>query len=296
MNLRRTRLTVLGLVALPLTLAGCTQPAPPTQSEESVVRITSADDPVLRAMARVYVDQLEARGFKSKLVAESSKPYELLEAGDADVVVGTAETALQLVPDPETVTGEDGVLNTGELADLAQALESQGRRTADPTAGDAGPVLVASKATMAQYSLASLDDLASTCKDLVFLTPSEQREALEAWAKEAKCTPKAIKGVAAAAAMDSLRSANGQLAVLEGDDAAIVDEGFNVLPGSGDFFDRAPILPVVSDEVSEQALRSINDISSSVSQDALTAVNRMVYEPGGLTSEDIAAHWEQLVN
>ncbi|MGP9528791.1 glycine betaine ABC transporter substrate-binding protein [Glutamicibacter sp. AOP5-A2-18] len=300
MNLRKSsRLGVLCL-ALLLPLAACTANEQTSTNESSknvTLKIARGDRPVEQALAEVYKNALEAKGYTAQINKSGDDPFKQVQDGQADVAIDQATTALFLSKDSAGVTGDDGVLSVDDLKKLRSEInDSDQEITAlDMSTADAGKELVMSEAEADTHEVDSLSSLAKACSKLTVITDASDTSNLAATLETEGCQTPKISVVDSADIDTQLRASVDRAVAVSAGNAIISDEGFKSISDSAKLFNAEPYLLLAGANVDDKAQDELNKVTAELSQQTLVDLNRMVNEPGAMAPKEAATRWEWII-
>ena len=301
------------LPALPLTvllaLGACTA-APENAADSSgqpELVLAGDADPMYRALAGVYARELEADGFQVTVLDPAADPVDQVRDGQADLAVTAASSFLAArvaaddaddADDAEN-TDDDGnpatALTREEVTRLATSGQDEEFSGIEISPGDLGQLLVMSRADIALNKIEDVSDLLAQCQDLSFAAAPEAapqlREALDA----ADCPPEAVTGSGEQDPAELLREADAQAVALSRNRAMIADEGFIAVPSSAGLFNSEPVLAFGTTDLDPAAQGILATVTAALTDDTLRAVNRMVQGPEPASVDDVARHWQWLI-
>lgn len=300
MNLRKSsRLSVLCLAML-MPLAACTATEQSSSNESSknvTLKIARGSLPVERALAEVYKNSLEAKGYTATINKSTDDPYGQVQEGQADIAVDQAGAALFLSQDSASITGQDGVLSVDELKKLRTEINDAGDeiQALDLSSANAGNELVMSNAEALTHQVDSLSSLAKACGDLTIITDEKQTDDLKRGLKAEGCATPKISVVESADLATQLRASVDRAVAISAGSSIISDEGFKSISDSAKLFDAQPYMLLVNNNVDDKAQNELNKVTGELSQQSLVDLNRMVTAPGATEPQQAAARWEWII-
>lgn len=303
-----------------LALSACTsapEPEPETTTAQEL-RVVTETTAMYRALGAVYAAQLEDRGYRVTVLEPNAHPAQLVRDGQAEVAIGPATSyARGLEPSNEPSTSasdpandetsdpaadaasdpaDDGVLSREEIIELLAGEPAEQFSALEVSPGDLGQVLVMSPAQLTLNEVENLDEVIAACQDIEFAAPAAAQEPLQKALEAADCPTTALLPADAGDPAELLRTGQAAAVVLSRTRALIPDEGFIPIPGSAEIFDSEPVLGLVAAELDAEVGATVAEVTASLNDETLTAVNRMVQGPDAAAVEDIARHWEWLIH
>jgi osmoprotectant transport system substrate-binding protein len=206
---------------------------------------------------------------------------DLLQFADPEPTAESAEDILAALPDALAASSPEA--NLGVL----EAAEAQSKDT-----------MVVTAATAEEYGLASLEDMAEVCDELVIGAPSsfaERAYGLPGLEEKYDCVPKSFEAIddgGGAATLDALLNDTIQVADLSTATPAIADNALVVLEDPANNFMAQQVVPLVRlDTVGEDAQAVLNEVSNLLTTEHLVDLNREVTGDEKRNPADAAADW-----
>ncbi|GLZ29896.1 glycine/betaine ABC transporter substrate-binding protein [Lentzea sp. NBRC 105346] len=267
-------------VAAVMLLAGCggdpLSSGGSGQSSSDTIVVGSANFPESRLIAEIYAEALSAKGVKvtKKLnIGNRELYFKGVQDGSIDLIPEYTGVLLRHVKKESTEVAPDEVYEA-----LKKALPS-GLIVLDKSTAEDKDAVVVTKATVAQYSLKSIEDLVPYCKNLVFGGPPEfqQRpDGLAGLKAKYNCEFKEFKAldVGGPVTVAALKDGSVQAADLFTTDSAISANDFVALEDPKNLFAAQNVTPLINEKKASEQVRSIlNAISKKLDTKTLLDLN-----------------------
>ena len=267
-------------VAAVMLLAGCggdpLSSGGSGQSSSDTIVVGSANFPESRLIAEIYAEALSAKGVKvtKKLnIGNRELYFKGVQDGSIDLVPEYTGVLLRHVKKESTEVAPDEVYEA-----LKKALPS-GLIVLDKSSAEDKDAVVVTKATVAQYSLKSIEDLVPYCKDLIFGGPPEfqqRQDGLPGLKRVYNCEFKEFKAldVGGPVTVAALKDGSVQAADLFTTDSAITGNDFVALADPKNLFAAQNVTPLINEKKASEQVRSVlNAISKKLDTKTLLELN-----------------------
>ncbi|TWP53234.1 ABC transporter substrate-binding protein [Lentzea tibetensis] len=264
------------------------------QSSSDTIVVGSANFPESRLIAEIYAEALSAKGVKvtKKLnIGNRELYYKGVQDGSIDLIPEYSGVLLKHIKKDAVEVAPDEVYEA-----LKKALPA-GLIVLDKSSAEDKDAVVVTKATVAQYSLKSIEDLVPYCKDLVFGGPPEfqQRpDGLPGLKEKYKCEFKEFKAldVGGPLTVAALKDNSVQAADLFTTDVAITANEFVVLEDPKSVFAAQNVLPLINEKKASENVRSVlNAISKKLDTKTLLELNAKLSSPDKPEADKVAKEW-----
>ncbi|MGH3931138.1 MAG: ABC transporter substrate-binding protein [Pseudonocardiaceae bacterium] len=275
---RIVALVAAGLVALAVTSCGSSDPLGGDGADGEVV-IGSADFPESELLMEIYAEALRQAG-----VAVATRPRlgtrEItnlaLQDGSITVMPEYSGNLLQSFDPDATVTAPDEVYTA-----LRQSVPD-GLEVLEQSAAEDSDVLVVTQQTSQSLGLTSMDQLGPVCGQLTLGAAGEwPARWQDKIAQVYGCTFRQILStdVGGPVTLEALRSGRAQVVNLNTTSPDIAANGWVELADPRNMYPAQRILPLVrSDALNQAGVDALNEVSTELTTDKLTELNRRIIE------------------
>jgi osmoprotectant transport system substrate-binding protein len=297
--MKRVFAGVATAVAAALTLTACGSSDPLAEdsgdgggSNESI-SVGSANFPESQLLAEIYAQALEAKGVKVSRefdLGSREKYFDGLKDGSIDLIPEYSGVLLQFIDKSATQTAPD------EVYTALQKVLPENLTVLDMAAAEDKDAVVVTKETADKWSLKSIDDLVSHCKEAVFGAAPEFKtrpDGIPGIAEKYGCTFKSFSSLEPGAiTTKALLDDTVQAADIFTTDAAIEANDLVVLEDPKNNFAAQNVVPLVNKEkASDTVKETLNDISSKLDTDTLLDLNVRLNAPDKPDYADVAEEW-----
>lgn len=264
------------------------------QSSSDTIVVGSANFPESRLLAEIYAEALTAKGVKvtKKLnIGNRELYFKGVQDGSIDLIPEYTGVLLRHVKKESTEVAPDEVYEA-----LKKALPA-GLIVLDKSTAEDKDAVVVTKATVAQYSLKSIDDLVPYCKNMVFGGPPEfqQRpDGIPGLKAKYNCEFKEFKAldVGGPLTVQALKDGTVQAADLFTTDSAITANDFVVLEDPKNVFAAQNVLPLINEKKASENVRGVlNAISKKLDTKTLLELNAKLASPDKPEADKVAKDW-----
>jgi osmoprotectant transport system substrate-binding protein len=269
---------------------GATGSAAPTDT----IVVGSANFTESQILAEIYAQALQAKGVtvEKRLNIGSRETYiPGLQDGSLDLMPEYTGVLLQYFDKAATATEPDAVYTALQGA-VPQNLTVLERSTAENK-----DAVVVTRETATTLNVRSLEDLGPQCPQLVFGGPPEfqtRPDGIPGLQETYNCTFKEYRSLDAGGPLTvaALRSGDVQAANLFTTDASIPANDFVVLEDPRNNFAAQNVVPLINEaKATEVVTTTLNDISSRLTTDGLTALNAEAASDAKPSPETVAKNW-----
>lgn len=291
------RLSALaGAAAMALTACAGSDPLAEGESAQSApagaIVVGSQDYYSNEIIAEIYAQALEADGFtvdRQLRIGPRDIYLPEIEAGHIDVFPEYTGNLLQYW-EPETQARQ-----SDEVAAELQAAAPAGLRVLPPAQASDQDSYTVTRAFAEKWGLTSITDLTKVTDPLLLGANSEAQDRpygpaglAATYGVNISFTP--IEDSGGALTVKALLDGDIQLANIYTADPAIAAHDLVTLEDPKGLFLASNVVPLVSDRLSEDAVRTLNAVNAALTTDDLVALNaRSVNE--GLSARILAAQW-----
>jgi osmoprotectant transport system substrate-binding protein len=304
--MRRTLLTrAAGAVGAVLLLAACGgggdplsggsgQSAAPSQGAGAPIIVGSANFTESQILGEIYYQALQAKGVpvENRPNIGSREAYiPALQDGSIDLMPEYTGVLLQYFDKEADETESDEVYSALQeaLPDTLTVLEQSQAEDKD--------AIVVTRDTATRLNLASIEDLAPHCGQLVFGGPPEfqtRPDGIPGLQETYNCTFKEFKSLDAGGPLTvtALKNDDVQAADLFTTDAAIPTNDFVVLDDPKSNFAAQNVVPLINKaKVNDTVTATLNAISAKLTTDGLAALNEEAASDAKPSPETVAKNW-----
>jgi osmoprotectant transport system substrate-binding protein len=285
--MNRTRTITAGLLLAAVgPLAACgggSDPlATPSQAggnstaDSGTVTVGSADFPEATLLGEIYAQALEKKGVsvKKQFNIGSRETYlKAITGGEVDVLPEYTGSLLNFYNKDAKVTSPDEV-----YAELKKALPA-GLMVLDKSAAEDKNAMVVSADTASQWSLKSIEDLASHQSELTIGAPAEfktRQQGLVGLKSVYNIVPSEFRALQSQAAVDALKNGQVKAANIFSTDPSIAANKFVVLEDPKSLFGSDNIVPLVRDQSADAVKGVLNQVSAKLDTSSLADMVKQV--------------------
>lgn len=292
----------IGALALGVTLAGCSSNNPlestPTTSAsagaQSIV-VGSADFPESEVIANLYAGALRQAGFNVTVKAGigSREVYvKALQDGSVDVIPDYNGNLLAYT-DPKSTAK-----TTDEVMKALQEKAPTGLTVLPAAEAEDTDSLVVTAVTAEKYKLATIEDLAKVCDQLVLGAPAEfakRAGGLPGLKENYNCVPKEFKPISDGGGpltVKALTSDEIQIADIFSTSPAIEDNGLVKLEDTKNNWAAQNVVPLVrEDKATDSVKTALATVQTKLTTQDLVDLNRKVSGSSKTAPSKAAEEW-----
>lgn len=269
-------------------------------SSSGPLTVGSADFPESQTIAEIYAGALNGAGIEADTqlnIGSREIYFTAVVDGSVDIVPDYSGNLL-LFADPEA-TAESAEDIMAALPDaLAANSPDANLGVLEASAAENKDAMVVTAATAEEYGLASIEDMAAVCDELVIGAPStfaERAYGLPGLEENYDCVPKSFEAIndgGGAVTLEALLNDTIQVADIYTTTPSIADNALVVLEDPANNFIAQQVVPLVNlDTVGEDAQAVLNEVSSTLTTEDLIDLNREVSGDEKRNPADAAADW-----
>jgi osmoprotectant transport system substrate-binding protein len=269
---------------------GATGSAAPTDT----IVVGSANFTESQILAEIYAQALQAKGVtvEKRLNIGSRETYiPGLQDGSLDLMPEYTGVLLQYFDKAATAAEPDAVYTA------LQGAVPQNLTVLERSAAEDKDAVVVTRETATRLNVRSLEDLGPQCGQLVFGGPPEfqtRPDGIPGLQETYNCTFKEYRSLDAGGPLTvaALKNNDVQAANLFTTDAAIPTNDFVVLEDPKNNFAAQNVVPLINKaKATEVVITTLNDISSRLTTENLTALNAEAASDAKPSPETVAKNW-----
>jgi osmoprotectant transport system substrate-binding protein len=296
--MKRSLALLAGLLVLAACGGGSGDPLSPgaggQPSAAGTIKIGSADFPENRLLAEIYAQTLESKGLtveRSFGIGSREVYFPGLTDGSIDLIPDYTGVLLQYVNPQAPETAPDAVYSA------LQAQVPAPLTVLDRSAAENKDAVVITAETAQRLGARSIADLAPACGELVFGGPSEfqtRPDGLPGLTETYGCTFREFRALDTGGPLTvaALEDGTVQVANLFTTDPIIPDKGFVVLEDPQNNFAAQNVVPLINKAKASQVVTTtLNDVSSRLTTENLTALNAEAASDAKPSPETVAKNW-----